>query len=35
MTKISSGLKALFLVHFVVSLEFGLAYLLIPDKFLG
>jgi hypothetical protein len=30
MTKISSGLKALFLVHFVVGLVFGLLYLFIP-----
>ena len=34
MTKISSGLKTLFLVHFVVGLVFGLLYLLIPGVFL-
>jgi hypothetical protein len=35
MTKISSGLKTLFLVHFVVGLVVGLAYLLIPGMFMG
>jgi hypothetical protein len=35
MNKISSGLKTLFLVHFVVGLVFGLTYLLIPKIFLG
>ena len=35
MTKISSGLRTLFLVHFVVGLIFGLAYLFIPGTFLG
>ena len=35
MNKISSGLKTLFLVHFVIGLVFGLAYLLIPGLFLG
>jgi hypothetical protein len=35
MTKISSGLRTLFLVHFVVGLVFGLLYLLIPGIFLG
>jgi hypothetical protein len=35
MTKISSGLRTLFLVHFVLGLVFGLAYLLIPGIFLG
>jgi len=35
MNKISSGLKTLFLVHFVVGLVFGLIYLLIPGIFLG
>jgi hypothetical protein len=35
MTKISSGLRLLFLVHFVVGLVFGLAYLFIPGMFLG
>jgi hypothetical protein len=35
MTKISSGLRTLFLVHFVVGLVFGLIYLLIPGIFLG
>lgn len=30
MNKIASGLKTLFLVHFVVGLFFGLVYLLIP-----
>jgi hypothetical protein len=35
MTKISSGLKTLFLVHFVLGLIFGLAYLFIPGIFMG
>jgi hypothetical protein len=35
MTKISSGLRLLFLVHFVVGLVFGLLYLVIPVIFLG
>jgi hypothetical protein len=35
MKKISSGLKTLFLVHFVLGLVFGLAYLLIPAIFMG
>jgi hypothetical protein len=35
MTKISSGLKTLFLVHFVLGLVFGLAYLFIPGIFMG
>jgi len=35
MTKISSGLRTLFLVHFVVGLVFGLLYLLIPGVFMG
>ena len=35
MTKISSGLKLLFLVHFVVGLLFGLLYLFIPAIVLG
>ena len=35
MTKISSGLKTLFLVHFVFGLIFGLAYLLIPGLTMG
>jgi hypothetical protein len=35
MTKISSGLKTLFLVHFVVGLVFGLLYLFIPATFMG
>ena len=35
MTKISSGLRTLFLVHFVVGLVFGLLYLLIPGIFMG
>jgi hypothetical protein len=33
--KISSGLKTLFLVHFVFGLVFGLLYLLIPGIFLS
>ena len=33
--KISSGLKTLFLVHFVVGLVVGLLYLLIPGTFMG
>ena len=35
MTKISSGLRLLFLVHFVLALVFGLMYLFIPSLFLG
>jgi hypothetical protein len=35
MTKISSGFKTLFLVHFVVGLVVGLAYLFIPATFMG
>jgi hypothetical protein len=35
MTKISSGLRLLFLVHFVLALIFGLLYLFIPALFLG
>ena len=35
MTKISSGLKTLFLVHFGVGLVFGLLYLFIPAVVLG
>jgi hypothetical protein len=35
MTKISSGLRTLFLVHFVVGFVFGLLYLLIPGLFMG
>lgn len=35
MTRISSGLRLLFLVHFVVALVFGLLYLLFPKIFLG
>src|SRR5512136_2623870 len=35
MTKISSGLRLLFLVHFVAGLIFGLLYLFIPGTFLG
>ncbi|MGA2489715.1 MAG: hypothetical protein ABSF99_05950 [Anaerolineales bacterium] len=35
MTKISSGLRTLFLVHFVVGLVFGLLYLFIPVMFMG
>jgi hypothetical protein len=35
MNKISSGLKTLFLVHFVVGLVFGLLFLLIPGIFMG
>jgi hypothetical protein len=35
MTKISSGLRLLFLVHFVVGLVFGLIYLFLPGTFLG
>jgi hypothetical protein len=35
MTKISSGLRTLFLVHFVVGLVVGLLYLLIPGTFMG
>ena len=35
MTKISSGLKLLFLVHFGVGLVFGLLYLFNPAMVLG
>jgi hypothetical protein len=35
MTKISSGLRTLFLVHFVLGLIFGLLYLFIPGVFMG
>jgi len=35
MTRISSGLKTLFLVHFVLGLVFGLAYLFIPGISMG
>jgi hypothetical protein len=35
MTKISSGLRTLFLVHFVVGLVVGLLYLFIPGMFMG
>jgi hypothetical protein len=35
MTKISSGLRLLFLVHFIFGLVFGLLYLFIPGTFLG
>jgi hypothetical protein len=35
MTKISSGFRSLFLVHFVVGLVFGLLYLFIPGMFMG
>ena len=35
MTKISSGLRTLFLVHFVVGLVVGLLYLFIPAMFMG
>lgn len=35
MTKISSGLRTLFLVHFVFGLVFGLAYLFIPGMLMG
>ena len=35
MNKISSGLRTLFLVHFVVGLVFGLAFVLIPKIFMG
>ena len=35
MTKISSGLKTLFLVHFVVGLVVGLLYLFIPGMFMS
>jgi hypothetical protein len=34
MNKISSGLKTLFLVHFIFGLVFGLAFLLIPKIFM-
>lgn len=35
MNKSLSGLKTLFLIHFVVGLIFGLLYLLIPGVFLA
>jgi hypothetical protein len=35
MTKISSGLRTLFLVHFVCGLVFGLLYLFIPGIFMS
>jgi hypothetical protein len=35
MTKISTGLRTLFLVHFIVGLIFGLIYLFIPVTFMG
>jgi hypothetical protein len=35
MTKISPGLRLLFLVHFVFGLVFGLLYLLLPGTFMG
>ena len=35
MTKISSGLRTLFLVHLVIGLVFGLAYLFIPGITMG
>jgi len=35
MTKISSGLRTLFLVHFFFALFFGLLYLFIPGMFMG
>ena len=35
MNKISSGLKMLFLVHFVAGLVFGLPLLLIPGIYMG
>jgi hypothetical protein len=35
MTKISSGLKTLFLVHFAFGLVFGLIYLFIPGMFMS
>jgi hypothetical protein len=35
MTKISSGLRTLFLVHLVLGLVFGLAYLFIPGISMG
>jgi hypothetical protein len=35
MTKISSGLRLLFLVHFVAGLVFGLVYLFIPGTFMS
>jgi hypothetical protein len=35
MIKISSGLKTLFLVHFVVGLVVGLLYLFMPVTFMG
>ncbi len=34
-TKISSGLKTLFLVHFIAGLIFGLLDLLVPETFYG
>ena len=35
MKKISSGLRTLFLVHFIVGLVFGLPLLFIPGIFMG
>jgi hypothetical protein len=35
MNKISSGLRTLFLVHFIVGLVFGLPLLLIPGIYMG
>lgn len=35
MTKISSGLKTLFLVHFIFGLLFGLTYLFIPALYMS
>jgi hypothetical protein len=35
MTKISSGLKTLFLVHLIFGFLFGLAYLLIPGVYMS
>jgi hypothetical protein len=35
MTKISSSLRLLFLVHFVAGLVFGLLYLFIPGTFMS
>jgi len=34
-TRISSGLRTLFLVHFIIGLIFGLLVLLIPETFFG
>jgi hypothetical protein len=35
MTKISSGLRTLFLVHFVIGLVVGLLYMFIPGMFMS